>query len=166
MHCANWKNPDSEYTMILFIWNYNIYGKGGNTGQQETGCQELKLKMDLDCWGAGKDFRRRRVMELFLIMVSVTWPCAFVREFYITWDVIECLDVTKYQQGLKNGDALNLLWENKLLQPLWKAIGHALVKMKMVTSYDTAATLLSVPRCSLCESAVRTQACLQQYLIF
>lgn len=82
MHCANWKNPDSEYTMILFIWNYNIYGKGGNTGQQKTGCQELKLKMDLECWGAGKDFRSGRVTELFLIMVSATWPCAFVRDFY------------------------------------------------------------------------------------
>lgn len=58
--------------------------------------------------------------------------------------MIECLDVTKYQQGLKNGDALNLLWENKLLQPLWKAIGHTLVKMKMVMSYDTATTLLDV----------------------
>lgn len=137
MHCANWRNPDSEYTIISFIWNCNICGKGGTTEQQKIGCQQLELKMDLDRWGPGQDFSGGgggRVMELFLMMVSVTWPCASEN---LILSYLGC-------DWMSSCDQVSTRIEEWRCSQLGKAIGHTLVKMKMVMSYDTATTFLDV----------------------
>ena len=131
--CAAMKTQHSQ-KKFLFIWErWNDSKRPLVTRKQDWRWISTAEEQQERIWG---------VMEL-LDYGGCRLTCICQRILlYITWDVTECLVVTKCQQGLRNWNSLNLLWKNKLLQLLWKVIWHALVKLKIVMSYNTATLLL------------------------